>query len=186
MFQFLARAELESACATIVQLLEFARDYERLGVEELTYVNLEDCVQEALSLFCNIDDIKTVIQCHGVIVLADSLLSELFYNLIDNSLKHGGHVTRIRIGCEESEEQFRLVYEDDGVGIPSEAKLKLFTEGYTTGKGSGYGLYLIKRMTEAYGWSIQETGSPGSGARFVITVPRLNEQRKENYRFSQS
>jgi PAS domain S-box-containing protein len=177
--------ELESACAAIVQLLEFARAYERLGVEELTYVDLEDSVERAVSLFTNIDQTKIVRECHGLIVLADSLLSKLFYNLMDNSLKYGGHVTRIGISCEESRDELRLVYEDNGVGIAQDAKSRLFSEGYTTGKGSGYGLYLIKKMMEAYGWNILEAGLPGKGARFVIVIPKLNKQGKENYRIRQ-
>jgi len=177
--------DMEFATAAIVGLLEFARDYERLGVEELAYVGLEDSIQKAVSLFKNEDQTKIVNQCNGLIVLADSLLIKLFYNLIDNSLKHGGHVTRIGISCEESEHELRLVCEDDGVGIAQEAKPKLFSEGYTTDNGSGYGLYLIKKMMEAYGWSIKETGLPGKGARFIIAIPKLNRQGKENYRVHQ-
>jgi signal transduction histidine kinase len=174
--------DVELACAAIVKLLEFARDYERLGVEDLTYVDLEDSVEKAVSLFTNIDKTRIVNECHGLTVLADSLLSKLFYNLIDNSFKHGGRVTCIGIRFEESGDELKLVYEDNGVGITDEAKPKLFSEGYTTSKGSGYGLYLIKKMMEAYGWGIQETGSPGKGTQFVIAIPKLNKQGKENYR----
>jgi PAS domain S-box-containing protein len=173
--------ELESACTMIVQLLDFARDYERLGVEELTYVDVEDSVQKAASHFPNIDGTKIVNECHGLTVLADSLLRQLFYNLMDNSLKHGGHVTRIRISYEDSENQLRLVYEDDGIGIPEGAKPKLFTEGFTTGKGSGYGLYLTRKMVEVYGWTIQETGTPERGARFIMTLPQRDNQGKQRY-----
>jgi PAS domain S-box-containing protein len=173
--------ELESACKMIVQLLDFARDYERLGVEELTYVNVEDSVQKAASHFPNIDGTKIVNECHGLTVLADSLLRQLFYNLVDNSLKHGGHVKRIMVSYEESEDQLRLVYEDDGDGIPEGTKPKLFAEGFTTGEGSGYGLYLTKKMVEVYGWTIQETGTPGRGARFIMAIPRSDSQGKRRY-----
>jgi signal transduction histidine kinase len=115
-------------------------------------------------------------------VLSDSLLRQLFYNLIDNSLKYGEKLSQIRIHCEKAEgNQLRLIYEDDGVGISQDAKPKLFDEGYTTGKGSGYGLYLIKRMMEVYGWTIQETGTPGKGARFTMAMPEKNQNGKENY-----
>ncbi len=77
--------------------------------------------------------------------------------------------------------QLRLIYEDDGVGIPKDAKPKLFSEGYTTGQGSGYGLYLVKRMMEVYGWTISETGAPGKGARFTMVIPEKNQNGKENY-----
>jgi len=177
--------ELEFACHAIVKLLDFARDYERLGVEELTYVELEDSIEKAVSLFTSIDQPKISNQCHGITLLADSLLSKLFYNLIDNSLKHGGSVTKIDITFEESEDKLSLVFEDNGAGITQEAKPKLFREGYTTGNGSGYGLYLIKKMMEAYGWNIEETGLSGKGARFVVAIPKLNQQGKENYRHTQ-
>jgi sensor histidine kinase regulating citrate/malate metabolism len=39
----------------------------------------------------------------------------------------------------------KLIYEDDGVGIPVADKAKLFKEGYSTGGSTGYGLFLIKK-----------------------------------------
>jgi PAS domain S-box-containing protein len=176
--------DIRTACDQIVEIFDFANDYERLGVEELGYVNAEDAIRRAVSL----QDLKGVtvsIEFQGLAVLADSLLRQLFYNLIDNSLKHGDHVTHIKISIQKSEKDLKLICEDDGAGIPKETKPKLFCEGFTTGKGTGYGLYLIKKITEVYGWTIHETGTPEKGAQFTITIPKLNEQGKENYRLSQ-
>lgn len=111
--------------------------------------------------------------------MADSLLERLFYNMIDNSLKYGEKITQIRVYYEKSDKNLKLLYQDDGIGIPSAEKPKLFKEGY--GKGTGYGLYLIKKMMEVYGWTIKETGEPGEGAQFTITIPETNENGKENY-----
>jgi signal transduction histidine kinase len=36
-------------------------------------------------------------------------------------------------------------------------------------------------MMDVYGWTIAEEGEPGKGAKFTITVPKLNKERKENY-----
>ncbi len=70
---------------------------------------------------------KVVNDCHGLAVLADSLLRQLFYNLIHNSLKHGEKVTRIRVYYEEDgKDTLKLVYEDNGVGIPKPEKEKIF------------------------------------------------------------
>ncbi len=68
-----------------------------------------------------------------------------------------------------------LVYEDNGVGIPSNTKSKLFNKGFTTGKGSGCGLALIKKMIEVYGWNIYENGEPGKGAKFILSIPTKNQ-----------
>jgi signal transduction histidine kinase len=65
----------------------------------------------------------------------------------------------------------KLFYEDDGVGVPEANKPKLFEIGFTTGEGSGLGLYLIKKMMEVYGWTISEDGEHGRGAKFKLTIP---------------
>jgi signal transduction histidine kinase len=108
------------------------------------------------------------------------LLRQLFYNLIDNTLKYGEKVSQIRVYHEEvGKDQLKLVYEDDGVGIPEDEKEKIFKEGY--GKSTGYGLYLIKKICEAYGWTIQETGKPGKGAQFTMIIPKSNKNEKISY-----
>jgi signal transduction histidine kinase len=96
-------------------------------------------------------------------------------------LKYGEKLSRIRVFYEEKNDHLNVIYEDDGVGIPQAAKPKLFDEGYTTGKGSGYGLYLVKKMMEVYGWTISETGTHGKGAKFIISIPRTSRDGKENY-----
>ena len=82
-------------------------------------------------------------ECHGLTVLADSLLQQLFYNLIHNSLRHAEKLSQIRVYYKEvKEDKLNLVYEDDGIGIPEDEK-KIFKEGY--GKGTGYGSILNKK-----------------------------------------
>lgn len=176
-------AEIETAVQQSAKILEFARAYEMLGAEELAYVDIEKTVCEATSLFANLKQVKVTNDCHGLTVLADSLLRQLFYNLIDNSLKHGEKTTGIGVHCEKtSQDELNLIYEDDGTGIAYVDKPKLFKEGYSKSGGTGYGLFLIKKMMEVYGWSIQETGEPDEGARFVITIPKTNSMGTQNYR----
>jgi PAS domain S-box-containing protein len=174
--------QIEASIEQTVKIFGFAKAYEMLGVEELAYVDVEKTVDEAVSLFPSLKDIKVVNDCHGLTVLADSLLRQLFYNLVDNSLKYGEKLSLIRVSYEDKNDHLNVIYEDDGVGIPHAAKPKLFDEGYTTGKGSGYGLYLVKRMMEVYGWTIQETGIQGKGARFILTVPEKSQQGKPLYK----
>jgi signal transduction histidine kinase len=175
--------DMETAVWQVARIFDFARDYEMLGVEELTYIDVQKSVNETVQLFSDLKGVRVLNECDGLTVLSDSLLRQLFYNLIDNSLKYGEKLSQIRIHYEKAERnQLRLIYEDDGVGISLDAKPKLFSEGYTTGKGSGYGLYLVKKMMEVYGWTIQETGTPGRGTRFTMVIPEKNQDDKENYR----
>jgi PAS domain S-box-containing protein len=175
--------EMGIAVEQVVRVLDFAKAYEMLGAEELVYTDVERTFDEAFSLFPGLKDVKVVNDCKGLDVLADSLLRQLFYNLIDNSLKYGEKTSTVRAWYEKiSEDELRLVYEDDGVGIPSANKPKLFKEGYSTGGSTGYGLYLIAKMVEVYGWTIRETGEPGRGAQFTMIIPRKREKGKENYK----
>jgi signal transduction histidine kinase len=132
----------------------------------------------------NLGSVKVANECQGLEVVADSLLKQLFYNFIDNSLKHGEKVTQIRLHYTEDKNGVKLFYEDNGVGVLEVNKLKLFEVGFTTGKGSGLGLYLVNKMMDVYGWEIKEIGEPGKGAKFTITVPKLNKNGKENYQIA--
>jgi PAS domain S-box-containing protein len=174
--------QIEASVEQTVRILEFAKAYEMLGAEELAYIDVEKTVNEAASLFPDLRDVKVANDCHGLTVLADSLLRQLFYNLIDNSLKYGEKLSIIRIHYEDKNDHLNVIYQDDGVGISQAAKPKIFDEGYTTGKGSGYGLYLIKKMMEVYCWAIKETGEPGKGALFTMTIPKTNEKGRINYK----
>jgi signal transduction histidine kinase len=172
--------EMEIAVQQAVRIFDFAKAYEMLGVEELAYVDVERTVDEAVSLFSDLKGAKVTTDCHGLCVLADSLLMQLFSNLIDNSLKHGRKTTRIRVYYEETgQDELKLVYEDDGVGIPAEEKSKLFKERFSTGGRPGYGLYLIGKTVEVYGWMIQETGTPGKGVQFTIMIPKKDLKNRK-------
>ena len=48
-------------------------------------------------MFSGLAGAKFVNECRGLSVLADSLLRQIFYNLLDDSLKHGEKVSQIRV-----------------------------------------------------------------------------------------
>jgi signal transduction histidine kinase len=150
-----------------------------LGEEELKYIDVDWALREAVSLASDLKGIRILNECSGLTVLADSLLRELFHNLIDNTLKYGEKTSQIRVSYEDIGGQLDLVFEDDGVGIATEMKPKLFTRGF--GKGTGLGLFLIKKIVEFYDWQVQEEGTEGKGARFIITIPQKNAEGKYNY-----
>ena len=129
-------------------------------------------VADAASLFVDLKGVTVINECGDFEVKADSLLMELFHNMIDNSLKYGApKITKIRVHVQINQEGVtELIYEDNGNGIEPEIKARLFQKGVTT-KGTGYGLWLIRRICEMYGWSVQETGEYGQGVRFVIKIP---------------
>jgi len=100
--------------------------------------------------------------------------------LVDNPLRHGEKVSRIKIYYTEEADKLKLVYEDNGIGISDDTRQNLFKEGY--GKGTGHGLYLTAKLCKMYGSKIQETGEYGKGAQFVIAIPKTNEKGEQLYK----
>ena len=173
---------MESVSQQMLRIIEFEKNYVQVGAEELKYIDVERHLNEAAFLFSDLKGATLVNECQGLMVFADSLLRQLFYNLIDNTLKYGEKTRRIRVHYKEEKNQLKLIYEDDGVGIPGDVKSHLFQEGY--GTGTGYGLYLIKKICKAYGWTIEGTGKEGQGAQFTMIVPKKRKDDKKGYEIS--
>lgn len=161
---------IQTASKSILNILDFAKNYKKLGSEQKTLVDVGKAVEEAASLVTDLRDIKVRNECKGFSVMADSMLTTVFHNLIDNSLKYGEKLTKISVFKRKNKDgSVTIVYEDDGVGINVDDRTRLFEKGF--GKGTGYGLYLIKRTCEIYGWTVEETGKLGKGARFEFHIP---------------
>lgn len=176
--------KIEDSIQDVLAIFNFARLYEQLGLEELRYIDVEKAVDEAMVLFSDLP-FKIINGAHGLNLLADSLLRQLLYNFIDNTRKYGEKTTAVQIYYEKMESgDLQLIYEDDGVGISEENKRRLFTEGFSTGGSTGFGLFLSKKMIDVYGWKIQEAGELDKGAKFVITIPKVNHDRKENFKIA--
>jgi signal transduction histidine kinase len=98
------------------------------------------------------------------------MLERVFFNLIDNAVRHGDTVTAIRVTCQPDPDGLVIIVGDNGVGVPSDQKEKIFEKGY--GKHTGFGLFLAREILAITGIIILETGSQGKGARFEIIVPK--------------
>jgi PAS domain S-box-containing protein len=152
-------------------LLQFTRDYQNMGIQDPEWQTLSDVLVQSLPLISS-PHISITMQVEGVDIYADKLLEKVFYNLMDNTLRHGEHATEIRISYREEEDGLILIYEDNGKGIPDFEKTLIFKRGY--GKNTGFGLFLIHDILSITGMTIRETGEAGKGARFEILVPKGN------------
>jgi PAS domain S-box-containing protein len=161
---------VETAVDEIKKIFDFSKIYQQLGSEKLIQIDVGEKFDEATRSFLSENDLFVMNDCKGIKVIADSLLKTFFYNLIENSLKHGQKVTSIGLRWVDLEQKLLLIYEDNGVGIPEDEKEKIFEEGF--GKGTGMGLHLIKLMCNIYGWTIKEIGEYGKGVKFTITMPK--------------
>ncbi|MEM2891607.1 MAG: PAS domain S-box protein [Thermoplasmata archaeon] len=170
---------MRDAADTIRSQLEFTADYQEMGVRGASWIDVEGSLNRGMTGL-GMAGITFEQDVAGLELYCDPLLDKVFHNLIDNSLRHGGKVSSIRVSYNETPEGLTLVYEDDGVGVANEHKELIFEAG--RGRHKGYGLFLARAILGITGITIQEKGIPGKGARFEIRAPkdkyRMNRDRK--------
>lgn len=109
-------------------------------------------------------------------------INQILINLIMNSIIHGFEdIEEGQIDiCAElmSGNKLKLIYRDDGKGIPPDIRKRIFDPFVTTKRGqggSGLGMHLVYNLvTQALNGSISLTSEEGHGVEFVIVFPIAN------------
>lgn len=148
--------------------LTFAKYNQSSGVMTTKWHEVQTIVKDAMEQ-AGINDIRAEVNLDGIRVLADPMLSNVFYCLADNTLRHGSGAKEISVRGENTETGLSIVWEDDGVGVQLEDKQLIFNQGF--GQNTGQGLFLAREILSMTGFTISEEGRPGFGARFVIRIP---------------
>ena len=106
------------------------------------------------------------------------ILKRIFGNLVTNAVQAMPKGGKLTIQAYKEANDSIITVEDTGVGIPEEAKDKLFTPLFTTkSKGQGFGLAVVKRMTESLGGTVTFESQQGKGTKFIIRLPPQNVKR---------
>ncbi len=160
--------KMDQIMDTMQQQAEFTSDYQDLGLYAPIWQNPAETFKKAATLFTD-RQISFSVTGEDAEILTDRLLERVFYNLIDNSIRHGGVISVISLTAIPSTSSLLIMYEDNGSGIVPEEKEQIFQKGF--GKNTGFGMFLIHEILSITGIEIRETGEFGTGARFEITVP---------------
>jgi PAS domain S-box-containing protein len=160
--------QIKNAAQTIQNLIVFTREYQNLGMELARWHSLDHLIHKAIDTN-KARSLKIDIDQRPISIYADPLIERVFENLVDNSIRYGEKVSEIRISFDNSNGAGKIVFEDNGSGIPAAQKTSIFNKG--SGKTGRFGLFLSKEILGYHGMSIREDGEPGKGARFEIEVP---------------
>jgi signal transduction histidine kinase len=160
--------KIEQITELIQKQITFTQDYQNIGENAPQWQDVGMTIDEAIA---GLDrkGVRVEKDLDRLEIFADYLLGKVFYNLVDNAVRHGETVTAIRFSYRKDGDDLVLLCEDDGVGIPEPAKEGIFRRKYY--RNTGYGLFLSAEILSMTGISIRETGVPGNGARFEIRVP---------------
>jgi signal transduction histidine kinase/DNA-binding response OmpR family regulator len=182
------RSSADSLLTIINEILDFSKiEAGRMELESLPF-QIDDVITGT------VDMMGTKVEEKGLELIADmelelppvvigdpGRLRQILLNLLNNAVKFtnaGEIVLRVR---KESEDdgliQLRFDVEDTGIGIPKEAKERLFqsfsqVDASTTRRygGTGLGLAISKQLSELMGGSIGVESTEGKGSNFYFTV----------------
>jgi two-component system CheB/CheR fusion protein len=112
-------------------------------------------------------------------LIADpAMLKRILSNLVNNAVQSMPEGGKLDIHAFQDAGEVVINVQDTGVGIPKAIRPKLFTPLFTTkSKGQGFGLAVIKRMTEALGGTVSFESKVGKGTKFIIRLPHLKAKR---------
>jgi len=174
------------ALATIVQqsehiatLIERLLAFSRKEEKSFSQISLRHIINEAYSL-CLLRSKRERNEINLEIDLDDTIhgdvdaLQQMFVNLLLNSFQAIKGSGAIKISSERAlPDVLKIIYEDDGPGIPEDQHERVFDPFFTTkqvGEGTGLGLYIVASIIEEHSGSIR-IDKTDVGARFVITLP---------------
>ena len=100
--------------------------------------------------------------------------TQVVTNLVENAVRHGQGTVTVRLLSHHGDiPGVRVMVDDEGDGIPTELRKRVFTKFWTTGEsgGSGLGMYIVGGLARAHGGYVTITEAPGGGARVIVDWP---------------
>lgn len=177
-FEFLSDAS-NRLYEMILAMLDYSRLNNKYFEHEQTD-SLEVLVEVIKDLMAAANESNASVLCHNmpIINFNKTLLTQVFSNLISNSLKYksDARTPRIEISAEEKQDEFLFTIKDNGIGIDNEHEdriFKIFQRLHPVDSkysGTGMGLAICNKIIEREGGKIWYEGIPGKGTSFYFTI----------------
>ncbi len=156
-----------------IDLIRKMKEVEKvISPNEMKKMNVRALIDDVIAKYPR-DKIHFTIEGEGMAFADDALIS-VVENIINNAIIHSGtDVVKVSIQPLPSDPGLiEIRFADQGVGIPSEIRSKIFQEGFRYGKSgqSGLGLYIVKKVLERYGATILVEDNKPKGSVFVIII----------------
>jgi len=179
-----AKKDTEWLCRMVENLLSITRmSEEQQSAIDMQPELLEEVISEAVINFRKRNpqmEVRVSVPDEPVFALMDAMLIEqLLFNLLDNSVLHGGSADIIRISVEQQGDKACVRLSDNGNGIDP-VLLPVLFEGSSRlaalsdkddNRFMGIGLSVCRTIVDAHGGSISARNLPEGGAEFTFTLP---------------
>ncbi|MGD0645838.1 MAG: PAS domain S-box protein [Candidatus Bathyarchaeia archaeon] len=166
---------IEEQLTYVNKIVQDLQDYAKTPKPQLQETDLEKAVKDVLSSM-NIPKIITVsstIKTGFPKINTDQLyLKRILTNLTSNAIQAMPNGGKIAITATCKDEKVFITVADTGEGIPDDIKEKIFKPLFTTkAKGQGFGLAVIKKLTEALNGKVTVESQIGKGTQFTVEFP---------------
>ncbi len=116
-----------------------------------------------------------------IMVIGDrSGLTSVITNLVENAVKYSVEGSKISIALNDEDHRVIFRIADNGLGIPDDEKKKIFQKFYRVGqeetrrtKGTGLGLYIVKKILALHRGSVRVIDNPPGGSVFEVVLPKM-------------
>jgi PAS domain S-box-containing protein len=99
-------------------------------------------------------------------------INRIMFNLINNAVQAMPNGGKLNVHAFRDSKDLVMTVKDTGVGIPKDIQGKMFTPMFTTkSKGQGFGLPVVKRMTESLGGTVTFESQESKGTTFTVRLP---------------
>ena len=167
--------EIEKNVTYINKIVQDLQDYARPLKPVAKQLNLSELIEGLIKNSRIPEEIKVVfkVQKEAANIVADpEIIRRVLANLITNAVQAMPEGGTLNISIAKEANDVVIILQDTGVGIPEEAKARLFTPLFTTkSKGQGFGLAVVKRLVETMGGTVTFESEIGKGTRFIISLP---------------
>jgi two-component system nitrogen regulation sensor histidine kinase NtrY len=167
-------AEVESLKGLVDEFSQFAR----MPAPRAVLTDVHALLDGALALYDGLLPNVHLERCYGAgmprVSVDPEQMRRVILNLVDNAVEAMDRAGTIRLSTEHDKgnDLLRIVVADDGPGIPSAERDKLFLPYYSTKqRGSGLGLAIVRRIVAEHGGAIDVAENVPHGTRFVIELP---------------
>jgi PAS domain S-box-containing protein len=163
------------------KIVQDLQDFARPLKPAIQEVVLEDLCENVLFknvLPENIDASCQVDKNVNKIFTDPELLKRILSNLVNNAIQAMPKGGKIAVNAYSEGEDAVISIQDTGSGIPKDVKPKVFTPLFTTkSKGQGFGLAVVKRVTESLGGTVSFESEVGKGTKFIVRLPQADRRQ---------
>ncbi len=171
-------SQIESIISNIGSMIETSNEQTKLNLECFEIDDLIANVVLGMKLSFEKHDISLITTLVKAKVVSDQyLLTQVFYNLLTNTLKYSPEQTKVEVSTYTDKTNYYIVIKDEGYGISEEQLPYIFDAYYQVDpkqKGEGIGLYVVKANLALLNASIKVDSKLGEGTTFTISLPKTN------------